>query len=806
VLLDQGHTPGRVVFLWEAWDQPADAGVSPATRKTGLVKPVKCCPSRVDLNGSEGALGVALIRATPDSGPKPPRSKLLEKPAQQLAHRLDKILMQRRRERAAQKGFAFDRIGELIASGAPTEQVFQAFAHEIENLVDYQRLMVFVTDQQADLLTCVFRVDEDGGTEEPNITRQLSGTGCEPVVTQCEARVVDELRATEAPRWPELPGGEAFRSAVVVPVRYAGNAIGTVALESRLPKAYGVADKTTLSRIAALLGPLMRDLTLDGRLVHRDKETIVFSEIVRILACCQSLEDVFDRFSAAALQLADFDFVTLAWLDSNGLDIHTLRAFPDQASVGGSPPEGPATFIQTRLRFAGTSIGTLTLWRRRGPEFGPRDLEVLDLLGIQVSAAVQYDRLRRLARRQAINLGQMRRAAQPWEPAPSSVDSQQLMVDQAARMLRASFAGLYLEADGEVVLVAESGTGPGQDALPDPLAPKLVALVKDCLRTGRQREIAAPPARASLPTAGVNPTASTAGYLAAPVRRSSGPMGVLVSGRDGSFPWSTSELDLLKALADEIAGLISASGPRPVPPKREAQRWQDSLGRELLVDAAHTLRTHLSSIKGYSSTLLQPDIAWPPELHQEFLETIDRETDQMNRAIAELLDSTGSGPDSVRLHPSVNAVQSLLQLAEAELIVQGWQRAVRFQCAPGLPTVIVDQARMVAILVYLVQCADRSAAPGASLLVRASMFGGRPRVTVGSAGEGLAGIGETAPADFQPVPPGESPASWLDEELMLSVSVNLLTTQGVELHVGPSGPPEEMFWFELPMQDSTSDH
>ncbi len=282
-------------------------------------------------------------------------------------------------------------------------------------------------------------------------------------------------------------------------------------------------------------------------------------------------------------------------------------------------------------------------------------------------------------------------------------------------------------------------------------------------------------------------------------------MRVLVLGRDGSSPWPASDLDLARALAEDIARLTDAFGPSLVPPRQEAQRWQDSLGRDLLVDAAHTLRTHLSSIKGYSSTLLQPDIAWPPELHQEFLETIDREADEMNRAIAELLDSTGSGPDSVRLHPSVSEVQSLLQMAEAELIVQGRRRVVRFQCEPDLPPVVVDQARMLAILVYLVQCADRSAAPETSLLVRASTSGGRPRVTVGAASEFLAGIGETTPADFQPAAPGETPTDWLDEELMLSVCVNLLAIQGVELHLGPSGLTEEMFWFELPMQDSNTE-
>ena len=158
-------------------------------------------------------------------------------------------------------------------------------------------------------------------------------------------------------------------------------------------------------------------------------------------------------------------------------------------------------------------------------------------------------------------------------------------------------------------------------------------------------------------------------------------------------------------------------------------------------------------------------------------------------------------PDSVWLHLSAIDVQYLFHLAEAELMLQGSRRVVLFQCESGLPPVVVDQARIITVLGYLVQCADRSAGPGISLRVRASVSGARPRVTVGSAGVRLRGIAETQSADFQPAAPGESPTDWLDEELMLSVCVNLLAAQGVQLHMDPTRLSEEMFWFELPMQD-----
>ncbi len=57
-------------------------------------------------------------------------------------------------------------------------------------------------------------------------------------------------------------------------------------------------------------------------------------------------------------------------------------------------------------------------------------------------------------------------------------------------------------------------------------------------------------------------------------------------------------------------------------------------------DLAHTLRSPLTSIKGYTSSLLRTDVSWSEELEREFLETIDREADRLNQAVSDLLDTS----------------------------------------------------------------------------------------------------------------------------------------------------------------------
>ena len=60
-------------------------------------------------------------------------------------------------------------------------------------------------------------------------------------------------------------------------------------------------------------------------------------------------------------------------------------------------------------------------------------------------------------------------------------------------------------------------------------------------------------------------------------------------------------------------------------------------------DLAHALRSPLTSIKGYASTLLGTDVDWSDDLEREFLETIDREADRLNQAVSDLLDTSPDG-------------------------------------------------------------------------------------------------------------------------------------------------------------------
>jgi GAF domain-containing protein len=98
-----------------------------------------------------------------------------------------------------------------------------------------------------------------------------------------------------------------------------------------------------------------------------------------------------------------------------------------------------------------------------------------------------------------------------------------------------------------------------------------------------------------------------------------------------------------------------------------AEASSGDLDRQTQMDLAHLLRTPLTSIKGYTSSLLRPDLTWPPELQREFLQTIDQETDRLDQAVSNLLTMHASNAGEGQPAQSAANNQRLLEQAKVDL-------------------------------------------------------------------------------------------------------------------------------------------
>lgn len=131
-------------------------------------------------------------------------------------------------------------------------------------------------------------------------------------------------------------------------------------------------------------------------------------------------------------------------------------------------------------------------------------------------------------------------------------------------------------------------------------------------------------------------------------------------------------------------------------------------GAELVATAAHELRSPLTSIKGFTSTLLTKWDRFTDAQRRLMLETVEADADRLTRLIAELLDVARIDSGRVRLNPSwVDLEERVRQCVTT--MVAGGARAERFvvEVATGLPRVWADPDKVDQIVLNLLENALR---------------------------------------------------------------------------------------------------
>ena len=108
VLLDRDQVTSRVVFFWEAPDEP-DRRREPAGGLPSSQESKQCCSTFISLKGNGGAIGAVLIRGRASGDHEFMGLDLLFNPAERLAALLENILLQDLLDRGAR-----DRAGIVV--------------------------------------------------------------------------------------------------------------------------------------------------------------------------------------------------------------------------------------------------------------------------------------------------------------------------------------------------------------------------------------------------------------------------------------------------------------------------------------------------------------------------------------------------------------------------------------------------------------------------------------------------------------------------------------------------------------------
>jgi signal transduction histidine kinase/ABC-type multidrug transport system ATPase subunit len=184
----------------------------------------------------------------------------------------------------------------------------------------------------------------------------------------------------------------------------------------------------------------------------------------------------------------------------------------------------------------------------------------------------------------------------------------------------------------------------------------------------------------------------------------------------------------LRATKDETALMEDAAHSLRLALEREeaglahqeaaALRRSRELQRGFLSRMSHELRTPLTAIRGYASSLMQPDVTWDTDSQMRFLDRIAAESARLGRLVEDLLDFSAIESGVMRLQRDWCDIPLVLEAAIA-CLPPADAAAVSMDSQPGLPAVWADHDRMEQVFVNLLSNAVRHNPPGTQVRVTA---------------------------------------------------------------------------------------
>jgi PAS domain S-box-containing protein len=204
----------------------------------------------------------------------------------------------------------------------------------------------------------------------------------------------------------------------------------------------------------------------------------------------------------------------------------------------------------------------------------------------------------------------------------------------------------------------------------------------------------------------------------------------LVSNPFGGLSSRTRQVERVLQLPDERYLLVTASyvrGEERGPAQRvvvclrgtEARDRAEREHAELIATVAHELRSPLTGIKGYTSTLLARWERFSEDQRRLMLEAVDTDADRLTRLIAELLDVARIDAGRLELKRAPVDLGELVERRVAAKVAAGVPgRQFDVALAPGLPEVWIDRDKLGQVVDNLIENALKHGDGTVTLTVR----------------------------------------------------------------------------------------
>ena len=194
---------------------------------------------------------------------------------------------------------------------------------------------------------------------------------------------------------------------------------------------------------------------------------------------------------------------------------------------------------------------------------------------------------------------------------------------------------------------------------------------------------------------------------------------------------------LLEAFASQIALAVERTQLDEQARQAQLLKATERLQTALLDSVSHELRTPLVSITGALSSLQEENSHLDAATRRDLVETALEEAERLNHLVGNLLDMTRIEAGAIRLKREPCDVQDVIGSALERLANRLAGREVAVDVPPTLPSVAMDFALIVQVLVNLLDNALKYSAPATPIQVIVRVVDAALQIQVADRGTGI---------------------------------------------------------------------
>jgi signal transduction histidine kinase len=205
--------------------------------------------------------------------------------------------------------------------------------------------------------------------------------------------------------------------------------------------------------------------------------------------------------------------------------------------------------------------------------------------------------------------------------------------------------------------------------------------------------------------------------LAIPLQSENAEYGAVVIIRFGTPQFTKDHINFGEFMSSQISSMILREERELMIQQLKDHIQTLQIQDDFISTLSHELKNPIGFIKGYTTTLLRPEITWSNADQNEFLQIIDHETDRLRDLIDNLLDSSRLQSGNATLNKQILRIDALLNDVIEHARVHYPDLKINLDIRQELPTLQGDPRRLKQVFDNLVSNAAKYA-PGSPLNFR----------------------------------------------------------------------------------------